>query len=163
MTIQILPHAFVSDKADIEDSIRGSVIRFGENSYIDSFVKIKAAGGAGDIEIGRNVQINSCCVLYIGNGIIIGENSMVAAGVIFAPTNHEYLDAAKPIREQGFKKPKGGIRIGKDCWIGAGSVLLDGSLIGDGAVIGAMSLINGTIEPYSIGFGNPYKLVGYRK
>ena len=162
LTINISPTAFVSEKADIEDSVRGSKITFGENSYIDSFVKIKAAGGSGDIEIGRNVQINSCCVLYIGNGIEIGDDSMVAAGVVFAPTNHEYLDDSKPIREQGFKKSKGGIHIGRDCWIGAGSVLLDGTWIGDGAVVGAMSLINGRIEPYSIGFGNPYRLTGYR-
>ena len=47
-----------------------------------------------------------------GNGIEIGDDSMVAAGVVFAPTNHEYLDDSKPIREQGFKKSKGGIARG---------------------------------------------------
>ena len=149
--------ANISHLADIEESSRGSLISIEENAVIDSFVKIRAAGGLGNIKIGKNVVINSGCVLYIGNGITIGAGSMIAANVTFAPTNHSFDDPAHPIATQGFMESKGGIIIEEDVWIGAGCVILDGAVIGKGSVIGAMSLVNSRIEPYSVGFGIPFK------
>jgi UDP-3-O-[3-hydroxymyristoyl] glucosamine N-acyltransferase len=61
--IEIHPTAYVSPKADIEDSIKGSRIVIGAGSYVDSFVKFKAAGGTGDIVIGEQTFINSGCLL----------------------------------------------------------------------------------------------------
>ena len=49
MTIEIHPDAKVSAFADIEDSTRGSRIVLGKGSEIDSFVKVKPAGGSGDL------------------------------------------------------------------------------------------------------------------
>ena len=57
---------------------------------IDAFVKIKPAGGSGDVVIGRGTVINSGCVLYTGNGIRIGRNVLIAANCTLAPTNHEF-------------------------------------------------------------------------
>lgn len=71
--IEIDPSSRVSEFCDIEDSIRGSLIRIGAQCVIDSFVKIKPAGGSGDLIIGDQVIINSGCVLYTGNGITIGN------------------------------------------------------------------------------------------
>ena len=81
--IKIHDTAKVSENCDIEDSVRGSVIEIGAFSNIDSFVKIKPAGGSGNIKLGKRVHINSCCVLYSGNGILIGNNVSIGgqAGV----------------------------------------------------------------------------------
>ena len=46
--ISIHESAQVSQLADIEDSVRGSLIEIGPETQIDSFVKIKPAGGDGD-------------------------------------------------------------------------------------------------------------------
>lgn len=43
--IEIDPSATISHVADIEDSVRGSRIVIGPGAVIDSFVKIKPAGG----------------------------------------------------------------------------------------------------------------------
>ena len=59
--IEVHPTAFVSPLADIEDSVKGSRIIVGPGSYIDAFVKIKAAGGTGDVIIGEQSFINSGC------------------------------------------------------------------------------------------------------
>jgi len=155
--------AKVSPMADIEDSVRGSKFIFGANSVIDSFVKVKFTGGSGDIQIGSGVYINSGCVLYSGNGISIGNNVAVAAGVIFAPVNHQYKDKNTLIKNQGFIASKGGIVIEDDVWIGAGCVILDGAIIRRGAVIGAMSLVRGEIEENSVQSGNPLRLTGWRE
>lgn len=161
--IQIDPTARVSALADIEDSTRGTRIVVGPRAVIDSFVKIKPAGGAGDVEIGPECVINSGCVLYTGNGIRMGARVAVAANCTFAPANHEFRRRDLPIREQGFRPSKGGIVIEDDVWIGANCVLLDGAVLRQGCVIAAGSVVRGEVEAYSIQGGNPMKLLGRRE
>lgn len=159
----IHPNAFISPLADIEKSKRGTKIQIESGVVIDSFVKIKPVGGSGELSIGRDTVINSGCVLYTGNGIIIGSGVAVAANCTFAPVNHEYSSKSLPIRSQGFRPSKGGILIEDDVWIGAGCVILDGTVLRKGCVVGAMSLIRGEVSSYSIQAGNPLGLLGWRK
>ena len=163
MTIIIDPTAKISQKSDIEDSVRGTEIVVGPNSVIDSFVKIKPAGGSGNVIIGSDTIINSGCVIYTGNGVTIGNGVAIAANCVFAPVNHEFQQRGISIREQRFKPSKGGIVIEDDVWIGAGCVLLDGAVLRRGCVIGAMSLVRSEVPAYSIQAGNPLELLGWRK
>lgn len=160
--LTVAPSARVSHLADIEDLHRGSRIVIEDDVVIDAFVKIKPAGGCGDLVIGRGSVINAGCVLYTGNGIRIGRNVLVAANCTFAPTNHAFADPGRPIREQGFQPSKGGICIGDDVWIGANTVLVDGARIGGGSVVGAASLVRGTLPGFCIAFGVPAEVRGWR-
>lgn len=153
----------ISNLVDIEDSVRGTRIVIGENSVIDSFVKIKPTGGMGDLIVGSGCFINAGCVLYTGNGIYIGNDVAIAANCTFAPTNHEYKNKNIPIKKQGFKPSKGGIVIGDDVWIGANCVILDGVSIGDGCVIAAGSIVRGILENYGIYGGNPITKLSNRQ
>ncbi|MDQ8031392.1 MAG: DapH/DapD/GlmU-related protein [Bordetella sp.] len=161
--IRIDPDARVSALADIEDSTRGTRIVIEAGAVVDAFVKIKPAGGSGDVVIGPDSVINSGCVLYTGNGIRIGRGVAVAANCTFAPTNHEFRRRDVPIRAQGFRPSKGGIVIEDDVWIGANCVLLDGAILRQGCVIGAGSVVRGEIPAYSIQAGNPLALLGWRE
>lgn len=160
--IEIHSSAFVSPLADIEESTRGSRIIVGPGSYVDAFVKVKAAGGTGNIVIGEHTFINSGCVLYVGNGITIGNNVSIAANCVLAPTNHEFAAADVPHQQQGFRPSKGGIHIEDDVWIGAGTVILDGSIVAKGSIIGAMSLVREATVAYGIYAGNPLVKIGKR-
>jgi len=155
--------ARISRLADIEDSLKGSRIIIEDGAMIDSFVKIKPAGGMGDVRIGRNSYINSGVVIYSGNGVNIGEDVLVAANCTFAPVSHEFASRAKKIVEQGFKPGRGGILIEDDVWIGANCVILDGAVLRKGCVIGAHSLVMGEVGSYSINVGNPLKTIGFRE
>lgn len=161
--LKISPNARISPLADIEDSVRGSVIEIANGVVIDSFVKIKPAGGPGDVRIGANTTINSGCVLYTGNGVTIGRNCAIAANCTFASVNHEYRDPDRPITEQRFMPSRGGIVVEDDVWIGANSVVLDGAVLGRGCVVGAGSVVRGRLEPYSINAGNPIRAIGSRR
>ena len=86
--LSIADSARISPLADIEDSTRGTKITIAEGVVIDSFVKIKPAGGTGDVFIGANTVINSGTVIYTGNGVTIGCNVADAANCTFASTNH---------------------------------------------------------------------------
>jgi acetyltransferase-like isoleucine patch superfamily enzyme len=147
--------ARISPLADIEDSVRGSKIIIEDDVVIDAFVKIKPAGGSGDIHIARGSFINSGCVFYIGNGITIGRGCLIAANCTFAPANHEFRDPDVPIAKQGFMPSRGGIVLGDDVWIGANCVLLDGATLGEGSVLGAGSVVATALPPYSVSFGAP--------
>ncbi|MDT8428120.1 MAG: acyltransferase [Pseudomonadales bacterium] len=161
--IEIDPTAKISALADIEDSIRGTRIVIGARVTIDAFVKIKPAGGSGNVVIGEDTAINSGCVFYSGNGIQIGVACAIAANCTFAPTNHEYKQRDVPIRQQRFRPGKGGVVIGDDVWIGANCVLLDGAIVGDGCVIAAGTIVRGKLEPYGVYGGNPIRKLGERE
>jgi acetyltransferase-like isoleucine patch superfamily enzyme len=153
----------ISTLASIEVSSKNTNTTIGDFSTIDDFVKIKHVGGNGDIVLGERVYINSGTVLYSGNGITIGDNVLIGPNCSLTPVNHQFSNKDIPILKQGFKKSKGGIIIEEDVWIGANVVILDGAIIRKGAVIGANSLVNYEIEPYSINYGTPCKKVDYRK
>lgn len=159
----ISPTAKVSPLADIEDSTRGTRIVIEDDVVIDAFVKIKPAGGSGDVMIGAGSFINSGCVLYTGHGIRIGKGVLIAANCTLAPTNHEFRDRTRPIREQGFSPSRGGIVIEDDVWIGAHSVLLDGAILRRGCVVGAGSVVRHELPEYSINVGAPARTVSWRE
>ncbi len=163
MTIKIADSARVSPLADIEESLRGTQIVVGAYSVIDSFVKVKPAGGIGDLLIGEHVVINSGCVLYTGQGIQIGNHVSIAANCTFAPVNHAYKDKSRLIREQGFLPGKGGIVIEDDVWIGANCVLLDGAILRRGCVLGAGSVVRGELSAYTVYAGQPLTVIGIRQ
>jgi virginiamycin A acetyltransferase len=154
--------ARISSLADIEDSVRGSVVDIGDEVVIDAFVKIKPVGGAGDLRIGARSVLNSGVVIYTGNGVTIGEDVLIAANVVLAPVNHEFGSRDVPIRQQGFQPSRGGIVIEDDVWIGAGSVLLDGTVLRRGAVVGANSVVRGELLAYSVNVGSPARPIGQR-
>jgi acetyltransferase-like isoleucine patch superfamily enzyme len=162
VTIRIDPSANISPLADIEDSVRGTLIQIGARTLVDAFVKIKPTGGMGDVVIGADSAINSGTVIYTGNGVTIGDAVAIAANCTLAPTNHEVKDRTKRIRDQGFQPSRGGIVIEDDCWLGAGVVVLDGAVIRQGAVIAAGSVVRGEVPAYAIFAGTPARQIGER-
>jgi acetyltransferase-like isoleucine patch superfamily enzyme len=160
--IKIEPTAKVSKLADIEDSVRGTRIVIGARAVIDSFVKIKPAGGLGDVTIGEGTYVNSGTVIYTGNGVTIGNGVLIAANCTFAAANHEFSRADAPIAQQGFQPSRGGIVVEDDVWIGANCVILDGAIIRKGAVVGAGSVVSGELAAYTVYAGNPLRQIRRR-
>lgn len=160
--LEISPKARISPLADIEDSVRGSIIKVGDGVTIDSFVKIKPAGGTGDVVIGADSTINSGVAIYTGNGVSIGKRCAIAANCTFAPVNHEYGDPEKPIVEQSFMASRGGVVVEDDVWIGANAVLLDGAVLRSGCIVGAGAVVRSEIPRNAICVGVPARVISYR-
>ena len=161
--VQIIdPTAHISKLADLEDSRRGSRLEIGAHAFIDSFVKIKFAGGNGDVVIGPWCYLNSGITIYSGHGVSLGANVLIATNCTLAATNHAINDPDTPIRLQGFMPSRGGIIIENDVWIGANSVLLDGTHVRRGAVIGAGCVIQGEIPELMRVVGSPLRHLGRR-
>jgi len=53
--------------------------------------------------------------------------------------------------------------IGRDCYIGAGTIILPGATIGDNSIIGAGSVVTRSIPPGSVAMGVPAKVICSRE
>lgn len=162
MTLVIHPTAKISPFCDIEESVRGSLFQIEAGAVLDSFVKIKPAGGTGDILIGENSYINSGCVLYSGHGIRIGRDVLIAANCTIAATNHAFDRLDCPIRMQGFQPSRGGIVIEDDVWIGANCVLLDGTHVETGCILAAGSVVRHRLKAHGVYAGAPARWIRQR-
>lgn len=162
VVIVIHPTARVSALADIENSVRGTVITIGPYAVVDAFVKIKPAGGTGDVTIGSHSTINSGVTIFTGNGVVIGDDVLIGANVVLGATSHNYADRNALIREQGFVESKGGILIEDDSWVGPNSTVLDGAVVSRGCVVSAGSIVMTQLKPYCVYAGNPLRLIGER-
>jgi acetyltransferase-like isoleucine patch superfamily enzyme len=147
----------VSPKAEVELSAR---IRMGRGCVVGSFSKVKDAGGA--LVLGDRVQIATNCFVASGSGgLSIGDDCLLGPGSMVIANNHRYERIDAPIAAQGLASR--GIRIGRDVWIGAGAVVLDGSTIEDGVIVSPNSVVSGRVPKNAIVQGNPAKVIFTRR
>lgn len=95
---------------------------------------------------------NSCCYIQARNGIILGNNVVIASGVGLVSANHDVDDYEK-------WSPAPPIRIGDNVWIGMHAIVTPGVTIGDNVVIGANSVVTSDIPSNSIAVGSPARVI----
>ena len=93
--------------------------------------------------------------------VSIGDYTMFANDVIIIGGDHVYTQTDYPIIFSGREELKE-TRVGRDCWIGARSIIFSGITIGDGAIVAAGSIVTKDVEPYSIVGGVPAKIIKRR-
>ena len=106
-----------------------------------------------NIHLGKEIFINSGCRFQAQGGIYIGDKCLIGHNTVIATINHE-IDP-----ENRRDLIPGRVNIGKNVWIGAGSIILPGVSIGDNSIIGAGSIVNKDIPENSIAVGNPCKVI----
>jgi virginiamycin A acetyltransferase len=160
---EISEEAVIEETARIYGSVRGTRVVIGAGTRIYDYVVIRSAGGTGDVVVGRNCHIGPHAVFYSGNGIHIGDDSLVGAHVLIVPAHHITAQRDIPVRVQGFKPSRGGVVIEDDGLIGVGSILLDGTHVERGAFIAAGSVVSGRIPAYSVWAGVPARMIKERR
>lgn len=114
-----------------------------------------------NLQIGDNVSIHPMCYIDATGGINIGDDVSIAHMVTIMSTTHLFENVDIPIKNQGCVSKC--TSIGNNVWIGAKSTILYGVEISEGCVIGANSLVNKSIEEFSVACGNPAKIIKERK
>jgi len=156
---------FRLDRYVYVDALSQSGIEVGDNVSIGMFTVVVCTGtlfgplGQG-LKVGNNVGLGSHGIWGCAGGVEVGDDTIMGNYVTVHSENHNFSSLNKPIREQGVNHR--GIKIGKGCWIGAKSTILDGTIIGDGCVVAAGSVVRGTIPPNSVIGGVPAKIIKYR-
>ena len=110
------------------------------------------------IEIGNNVGISGATI-YARKEITIGDNTLIGGNVKILDNDFHPIEVEArnlDIKEKiGTRK----IKIGKDCFIGANSLILKGVEIGDGSVVGAGSVVTGKFPSNVVIAGNPARVI----
>ena len=125
----------------------------GEGCYIEP--PLHSNWGGHHTHLGKGVYANFGLTLVDDTHIYIGDHTMLGPNVVLATGGHPILPQLRE-RAMQFNLP---IRIGHNCWLGAGVIVLPGVTIGDNTVIGAGSVVTKDIPAGVVAVGNPCRVL----
>ena len=125
----------------------------GENCYIES--PYFANWGGRNVHLGSNIYANAGLKLVDDTHIYIGDCTMLGPNVVIATAGHP-IEPSLRSKGMQYNLP---VRIGRNCWLGAGVIVMPGVTIGDNSVIGAGSVVTKDIPAGVIAVGNPCKVM----
>jgi len=123
----------------------------GEDCYIEP--PFHSNFGGKHVHFGNYIYANFNLTLVDDTHIYVGDHTMFAPNVTVATAAHPILPE---LREKGYQY-NAPVHIGRNCWIGAGAILLPGITIGDNVVIGAGSIVTKDLPSNVVAVGNPCK------
>ena len=125
----------------------------GEGCYIEP--PFHANWGGKHVHFGKNVYANFNLTLVDDTHIYVGDYTMFGPNLTVATAGHPILPE---LREKAYQYNIP-VHIGKNCWLGAGVIVLPGITIGDNTVIGAGSVVTIDIPANVVAVGNPCKVL----
>ena len=125
----------------------------GEGCYIEPPFRANWAGK--NVHFGHHVYANFNLTMVDDTHIYVGDYTLFAPNVTVATAGHP-IDP--DLRERGLQY-NASIRIGRNCWIGAGALIMPGVTIGDNTVIGAGSVVTHDIPSGVVAVGNPCRVM----
>ena len=136
-----------------EAMLREMFAEIGEGCYIEP--PFHANFGGRHCHFGERVYANFNLTCVDDTHIYVGDFTLIGPNVTIATAAHP-MDAE--LRAQGYQYNKP-VHIGKNCWIGAGAVIVPGVSIGDNVVIGAGSIVTKDIPDNTVAVGNPCRVI----
>lgn len=136
-----------------EELLKEMFAEIGENCYIEP--PFHANWGGHHVHFGKSVYANFNLTMVDDTHIYVGDYTMFGPNVTVATAGHPILPE---LREQAYQY-NAPVHIGKNCWIGAGAVIVPGITIGDNVVIGAGSIVTKDIPSNVIAVGNPCRVL----
>lgn len=136
-----------------EKMLKEMFAEIGEGCYIEP--PLRSNWGGKHVHFGDYVYANFNLTLVDDTHIYVGDRTMIGPNVTIATAGHPILPELR-LQAYQYNSP---IHIGKNCWIGAGAILLPGVNIGDNSVIGAGSVVTKDIPSDAVAVGNPCKVL----
>lgn len=136
-------------------------IAIGDNSCVSERTLInvnRRRAGQLEITVGDNCFIGRDNFLSSGKAIHIGHYTLTTTGCKFICSSHVIDDPRIPYMSSGTTLSDS-IRVGVNCFFGAGSMVIGNVSIGHGSVIGAGSQVTRDVPPFSIVIGSPAKII----
>ena len=109
------------------------------------------------------ITIGDRCVFGRGSGVVanwgieIGDDVWTGHNVYVTDHNHGYEDLTLPPGLQIGEHAEVIIRDG--AWLGHGTIILPGVIIGRNAVVGAGSVVTSDLPDFSVAAGNPARVI----
>ena len=125
----------------------------GEGCYIEP--PLHANWGGHHVHFGKNVYANFGLTMVDDTHIYVGDCTMFGPHCVIATAGHP-IDPELRSEAYQFNMP---VHIGKNCWLGAGVLVMPGVTIGDNSVIGAGSVVTKDIPSNVVAVGAPCKVL----
>ncbi len=125
----------------------------GEGCYIEP--PFHSNWGGAHLHFGKNVYANFNLTCVDDTHIYVGDYTMFGPNVTLASAGHPVLPE---LREQAYQYNMP-IHIGRNCWLGAGVIVLPGISIGDNTVVGAGSVVTKDLPANVVAVGNPCRVL----
>lgn len=125
----------------------------GEGCYIEP--PLHSNFGGRHVHFGKNVYANFNLTLVDDTHIYVGDHTMIGPNVTIASAGHPILPELRE-KDYQFNMP---VHIGRNCWIGAGVIIVPGINIEDNTVIGAGSIVTKDIPANSVAVDNPCRVI----
>lgn len=114
--------------------------------------------------MGENVYANfnftvlDICPVVIGDNVFFGPNCTLATPLhpLLGAERRFWKDESGVVHDEEYGKP---ITIGSDCWFASNVTICGGVTIGDNCVIGAGSVVTRDIPANSLAAGNPCRVI----
>jgi lipopolysaccharide O-acetyltransferase len=132
----------------------GSGVFIGANSWL----QVLEPDGDVALSIGNGVSVSGNLVLSASTSLRIGDNVSFARNVYVADHSHAYTDPSLPILAQGIDDIAP-VEIDEGAWLGQNVVVLGGVRIGRNAVISAGSVVTSNVGDHCLAMGAPARVV----
>lgn len=139
-------------------------IEVGTDTVVGQHVSI-SAGTVPDQDLGTVplLRIGDRCVIGRGTHIVAHESIVIGNDVFTGPyvyitdQNHGYADPDAPIGRQWPSNAP--VSVGAGSWLGAGAIILPGTVIGRNVVVGAGSVVRGHVPDRCVVAGVPARII----
>lgn len=109
-----------------------------------------------NIHLGAGVFLNAGCTILDTAPVHIGEGTMFGPGVqVYCPEHHK-----DPVQRRAGLEIARPVTIGRNVWIGGSAIILGGIEIGDDAIVGAGSVVTKSVAAGATVVGNPARARG---
>ena len=141
-------------------------LKIGSNSILEGSIVFDKEGGS--IKIGDRVFIGGHSLVICAENIEIGNDVLISWGCTIVDHNSHAIrwhDRSNDVNNwfYGIKDwsavKTDSVKICSRCWLGFNVIILKGVTIGEGAVIGAGSVVDKDVPPYTIVAGNPARII----
>lgn len=136
------------------DLLKAMFAEVGEGCYIEP--PLHSNWGGHHTHLGRQVYANFNLTLVDDTHIYIGDYTMLGPNVVIATAGHPILPELRGERALQHNQP---VHIGRNCWLGAGVIVMPGITIGENSVIGAGSVVTRDIPANVVAAGNPCRVL----
>ena len=149
---------FVVYDSDCIISTKSKIQRFAiiRDTKIEDYSYIGYSSNLNRVTVGKFCSISK----YVSIGLTHHPSNYLSTSPVFFTaknaTGYQWVD-----KDSYDDRPKP-VTIGNDVWIGANCTVTFGVNIGEGSIVGANSLVNKDVLPYSVVGGVPAKFLKYR-
>lgn len=136
-----------------ESMLKKMFAEIGSNCYIEP--PFHANWGGRHVHFGNLVYANFNLTMVDDTHIYVGDYTMFGPNVTVATAGHPIVPE---LREKAYQY-NFPVRIGRNCWIGAGALIMPGITIGDNVVVGAGSVVTKDLPSNVVAVGNPCRIL----